>query len=68
MYEVKPVEEEFSHLNKYFPGDKLTIVFTGAMAGDRSPSFFLEPLQQLINENAELTKKINVIFAGEADF
>ena len=68
VYEIKPVQEEFSELNKYFSGDKLTIAFTGSMAGDRSPSFFLEPLKQLFDEDAQLANKINVIFAGEADF
>lgn len=67
VYELKPAGEEFAHLNQFFSTDKLNIVFTGAMAGDRSPHFFLEPLRQLITEQPQLSEKFFVIFAGEAD-
>jgi len=68
VYELKETKEEFSHLDKFFPEKKLAVVFTGAMAADRSPSFFLEPLRQLTMEQPGLSDKITVVFAGEADF
>lgn len=68
VYELKSTKEVFPHLDKLFQPKKLTVVFTGAMAGDRSPSFFLEPLRQLISDEPHLSDQINVVFAGEADF
>ena len=68
VYELKPGRETFPHLDKLFQAKKLTIVFTGAMAGDRSPSFFLEPLRQLIADEPRFSDQITVVFAGEADF
>jgi hypothetical protein len=68
VYEMKETKEEFPYLDKFFPEKKLAIVFTGAMAADRSPSFFLEPLRQLITEQPQLSDKVTVVFAGEADF
>jgi hypothetical protein len=38
------------------------------MAGDRSPSFFLEPVRQLLAGQPQLATQLNIIFAGEADF
>jgi hypothetical protein len=68
VYEMKEAKEDFSHLDKFFPKERLAIVFTGAMAVDRSPSFFLEPLRQLLTEQPQFSDRITVIFAGEADF
>ena len=68
VYELKAVDEKFPQLDKFFSPQKLNIVFTGAMAGDRSPCFFLEPLRQLFTEQPEVKEKLTVIFAGEADF
>jgi len=68
VYELKSTREVFPHLDKLFQPNKLTIVFTGAMAADRSPSFFLEPLRQLVADEPQFSDKIMVVFAGEADF
>ena len=68
VYELEAKREVCPHLDKFFQPNKLTIVFTGAMASDRSPSFFLEPLRQLITEEPHFSDKITVVFAGEADF
>jgi len=68
VYELKSTREVAPHLDKLFQPNKLTIVFTGAMAADRSPSFFLEPLRQLVADEPQFSDKIMVVFAGEADF
>lgn len=47
--------------------EKFRIVYTGGLAGTRSPGFLLEPLKKLTESNPGLAKNIEVIFAGEAD-
>lgn len=69
VYELKqPPEENFPHLEQLLSSKKLNIVFTGAMAGERSPSYFLEPLSELLTVKPEVSSKVNIIFAGEADY
>jgi hypothetical protein len=70
VYELNsnPVKEELKGVHPEIKAGKLNIVFTGAMAADRSPSFFLEPLRQLIEADASAAEYLNIIFAGEADF
>lgn len=49
------------------PPHPFTIVYTGGLAGDRSPAFLLEPLRQIFEEDSLIANKIKVVFAGEAD-
>ena len=42
-------------------------VYTGGLAGSRSPEYFLEPLKQLINDKPALAESMEVIFAGDVD-
>lgn len=56
--------------NEEMPGGetkKLRILYTGGMAGDRSPAYLLEPLKQLYKERPDIAGKLQVEFAGEAD-
>lgn len=68
VYEKKSRDNEhYPNLNNLFQPGKLTIVYTGGMAGERSPIYLLRPLQELLKEYPEIEKNISVIFAGEAD-
>lgn len=49
-------------------GEKLKLVYTGGLAGKRSPKFLLEPLRQIFNEMPEIKDFLEVIFVGEADY
>jgi len=46
---------------------KFRIVYTGGLAGDRSPEFFLKPLLNMYRFRPEIADKIEVIFAGSVD-
>lgn len=48
-------------------GSKLTIVYTGGLAGLRSPKYFLLALEKLAFDQPEIEDKIEVIFAGNID-
>jgi hypothetical protein len=48
-------------------GGKFRMVYTGGLAGTRSPGFLLEPLKKLAERNPGIVNNIEVIFAGEAD-
>jgi glycosyltransferase involved in cell wall biosynthesis len=47
--------------------DKLRIVYTGGLAGDRSATYFLEALKRLIEKQPTVGKQIEVVFAGALD-
>jgi hypothetical protein len=70
VYELNTdqTSQELKDPHPFIQRGKLNIVFTGAMAADRSPSFFLEPLRELIEEDPHAAEWLNIIFAGEADF
>ncbi len=57
------------NISKYSKNDnkKFRIVYTGGLAGSRSPEYFLEPLKQLINDKPALAESMEVIFAGDVD-
>ncbi|WP_144017385.1 glycosyltransferase family protein [Ekhidna lutea] len=52
--------------NRYQIRDKLRIVYTGGLAGTRSPNTFLEGLQQF-NKVSGMSNLLEVIFAGPCD-
>ena len=47
--------------------DRFRIVFTGAMAAERSPEYILEPLQKWYQDDPTIERRIEFILAGEAD-
>lgn len=47
--------------------DKLNIVYTGGLAGNRNPRFLFEAINELYDENPDLFKKLQFTFAGPAD-
>lgn len=47
--------------------NKFRIVYTGGLAGARSPEYFLKPLSELINKKPAIGENIEVIFAGDVD-
>jgi glycosyltransferase involved in cell wall biosynthesis len=50
-----------------FVTTKLRIVYTGGLAYDRTATFFIDPLKKMYEENPEISKFLEVIFAGDAD-
>ena len=46
---------------------KFRIVYTGGLAGARTPEFFLKPLQILYRLSPEISDRVEVIFAGSVD-
>lgn len=66
VFELKLSVENLVDPSSSF-GEKLKIVYTGGLAGTRSPKFLLEPLKQLYAEHPEIENYIEVIFAGDAD-
>jgi glycosyltransferase involved in cell wall biosynthesis len=47
--------------------EKLRIVYTGGLVGQRNPSFFLQTLSELVEEYPQIREKVEVIFAGQCD-
>lgn len=66
VYEY-PITSEQSESSKIPEKSKFRIVYTGGLAYDRSPAYFLDPLNELYTENPELNNDIEVIFAGDVD-
>ena len=69
VYEL-PEINSLPIVNSTMPGDqakKLRILYTGSLAGNRSPVYLLEPLKQLYKERPDIAGKLQVDFAGEAD-
>jgi len=66
VYENSNYDENIAQYSKN-ESKKFRIVYTGGLAGSRSPEYFLEPLKQLINEKPELAENMEVIFAGDVD-
>ena len=58
-------EEVFD--NDFVWGEKLKIVYTGGLAGLRSPDTFFEALLLLEDEVKNLEEKLEVVFAGPID-
>ncbi len=52
--------------NRIEPSQKLRIVYTGGLAGTRSPKVFLDALQKFCQTNQK-SDKLEVIFAGPMD-
>lgn len=59
-----PADIDFRNID--FSG-KLKIVYTGGLAGDRSPRFFFEALKELLTENPHLENFFEIKFAGPID-
>lgn len=59
------VEQNADLLN--FKNKKFRIVYTGGLAGSRSPAYFLKPLSELINSRPDIAENLEVIFAGDVD-
>lgn len=52
--------------NPYSPKEKLRLIYTGGLAGTRSPKTFLEALKDF-NQRSEKSDLLEVIFAGPCD-
>jgi hypothetical protein len=64
----EPTDEKVgSDQDKYLREGKFRLVFTGAMAGDRSPEFILEPLSRWFKDDPTIEDRLEFIIAGEAD-
>lgn len=48
-------------------GSKLKIVYTGGLAGKRSPTFFLKAIEKLIKNKPETANRFEVFLAGNMD-
>jgi glycosyltransferase involved in cell wall biosynthesis len=47
--------------------DRFRIVYTGTLAGKRTPRYFLKALHELFRTRPELRSKVEVLFVGKSD-
>ncbi len=66
VYENSNYNEDDAALLKQ-ENKKFCVVYTGGLAGSRSPEFFLKPFSELINMRPDMAENMEVIFAGDVD-
>lgn len=64
VYEYVNGEQQ---MNESSSDRKFKIVYTGGLADSRSPEFLLKPMNELFDNNPELTDQLEVVFAGDVD-